>query len=57
MFLAIFSIGFFRFIFHPLAPDGSYNMIHGSYGRNSRPGAKGLVDNGNFLFIENPIRR
>ena len=28
--------------FNPLDPDGSY-MIHGSYGRNIRPGAKGLT--------------
>ena len=27
---------------NPLGPDGSY-MIYGLYGRNNRPGAKGLT--------------
>ena len=32
-------------------------MIHGSYGRNNRPGANGLVANENFLFTKMPIGR
>ena len=27
-------------------------MIHGSYGRNKRPEAKGLVENANFFFTK-----
>ena len=32
-------------------------MIHGSYGINNCPEAKGLVGNANFLFTKNLIGR
>ena len=34
-----------------------YQMIHGSYGINNCPEAKGLVGNANFLFTKNLIGR
>ena len=41
---------------NPLGPDGSY-MIHESYGRNNRPGAKRLrlINERNFALSTNPL--